>query len=62
MTRKKDSPQKAVLREMMGNYLKENNAKIKDDINVNSTYHTWHDIDYPGRCTESGILILNLRL
>ena len=40
MTRKKDSPQKAVLREMMGNYLKENNAKIKEDINVNSTYHT----------------------
>ena len=33
---KKDSPQKAALREMMGNYLKENNVKIKDGIDVNS--------------------------
>ncbi len=30
MARKKDSPQKAALREMMGNYLKENNVKVKD--------------------------------
>ena len=30
MTRKKDSPQKAALRELMGNYLKENNVKVKD--------------------------------
>ena len=32
MTRKKDSPQKAALRELMGNYLKENNVKVKDGI------------------------------
>lgn len=36
MARKKDTPQKAVLREMMGNYLKENNVKVKDGTDVNS--------------------------
>lgn len=36
MARKKDSPQKAVLREMMGNYLKENNVKVNDGTDVNS--------------------------
>ena len=36
MARKKDTPQKAALREMMGNYLKENNVKIKDGTDVNS--------------------------
>ena len=34
--RKKDSPQKAALRELMGNYLKENNVKVKDGTDVNS--------------------------
>ena len=28
MARKKDSPQKAALRELMGNYLKENNVDV----------------------------------
>ena len=28
MARKKDSPQKAALRELMENYLKENNVKV----------------------------------
>ena len=36
MARKKDSPQKATLREMTGNYLKENNVKVKDGTDVNS--------------------------
>ncbi len=36
MSRKKDSPQKAALREMMGNYLKENNVTVKDGTDVNS--------------------------
>ena len=36
MARKKDTPQKAALREMMGNYLKENNVKVKDGTDVNS--------------------------
>lgn len=36
MARKKDSPQKAALREMMGNFLKDNNVKVKDGTDVNS--------------------------
>ena len=36
MARKKDSPQKAALRELMGNYLKENNVKVKDGTDFNS--------------------------
>ena len=36
MARKKDTPQKAALREIMGNYLKENNVKVKDGTDVNS--------------------------
>ena len=36
MARKKDTPQKAALREMMSNYLKENNVKVKDGTDVNS--------------------------
>ena len=34
--RKSDSPQKAALREMMSNYLKENDVHIKDGSDVNS--------------------------
>ena len=30
MARKKDSPQRATLREMMNSYLKENDVKVKD--------------------------------
>lgn len=36
MTRKKDSPQKAALREMMNSYLKENDVKVKDGADVNT--------------------------
>ena len=36
MARKKDTPQKAALREMMSSYLKENNVKVKDGTDVNS--------------------------
>ena len=36
MARKKDTPQKAALREMMGNYLKENNVTVKDGSDVDS--------------------------
>lgn len=34
--RKSDSPQKAALREIMSNYLKENDVHIKDGTDVNS--------------------------
>ena len=45
MEKKKDSPQKAALREMMGNYLKENNVKINDGIDVNSIMREFQDRD-----------------
>ena len=45
MAKKKDSPQKAALREMTGNYLKENNVKIKDGIDVNSIMREFQDRD-----------------
>ena len=45
MARKKDTPQKAALREMMGNYLKENKCQL---------YHAGYDVHYPGRCLGSG--------
>ena len=45
MAKKKDSPQKVALREMMGNYLKENNVKIKDGIDVNSIMREFQDRD-----------------
>ena len=34
--RKSDSPQKAALREMMGNFMKENDIQVKDGTDVNS--------------------------
>ena len=45
MEKKKDSPQKAALREMICNYLKENNVKIKDGIDVNSIMREFQDRD-----------------
>ena len=36
MARKKDSPQKAALRELMGNYLKENNEDSKQRMEMGS--------------------------
>lgn len=55
MARKKDTPQKAALREMMGNYLKENNGKGQG-WNGCQLYHAGYDVDvhHPGRCPGSG--------
>ena len=36
MARKKDTPQKAMMREFMQSSLKENDVKIKDGADVNS--------------------------
>ena len=36
MARKNDTPQKAAMRELMSGYLKQNNVKIKDGIDVNA--------------------------
>ena len=39
MARKKEIPQKAAMREMMRNYMKNNDISIKDSININSILH-----------------------
>ena len=36
MTKRKDSPQKAAMKEMMRDYLKNNDISIKDGTDVNS--------------------------
>ena len=46
MARKKDSPQKAAMREMMRDYLKNNDISIKDGTDVNSIMR---DIAYSAR-------------
>ncbi len=35
MAKKKDSPQKVVLKEMMSTYLRDNNIKVKNGTDVN---------------------------
>ena len=52
MAIKKDSPQKAALREMMGNYLKENNVKVKDGTDVNSIMRDMMSIILEGALDE----------
>ena len=47
MARKKDTPQKAALREMMSNYLKENNVKVKDGTDVNSIIDSIDALIFP---------------
>ena len=49
MARKKDTPQKAALRELMSSYMKENNVKIKDGTDVNSIMRGY-DVGYLRRC------------
>ena len=45
MARRKDSPQKAAMREMMRDYLKNNDISIKDGTDVNSIMRELYDID-----------------
>ena len=52
MARKKDSLPKTALREMMGNYLKENNVKIKDDTDVNSIMRDMKSIILEGTLNQ----------
>ena len=42
MAKEKDAPQKAALWEMMGNYLKENNVKVKDGTDCKCSHS--HDV------------------
>ena len=52
MARKKDSPQKAALREMMGKYLKENNVQVKDGTDVNAIMRDMMSIILEGALDE----------
>ena len=52
MARKKDSPQKAALREMMNTYLKENNVKVKDGTDVNSIMRDMMSVILEGALDE----------
>ena len=62
MARKKDSSQKAALREMMGSFMKENNVKIKDGTDVNSIMRdmmTMHDLkDFVRSSVEETLNVL----
>ena len=53
MARKKDTPQKAAPREMMGNYLKENNVTVKEDSDVNSVMRDMASIILEGALDRS---------
>ena len=51
MVRKKESPQKAAIREMMRSYLKENDICIKNGVDVNavmilSLHKTWNSLAF----------------
>lgn len=52
MARKKDSPQKAALREIMNTYLKENNVKVKDGTDVNSIMRDMMSVILEGALAE----------
>ena len=62
MARRQDSPQKAAMREMMRDYLKNDDISIKDGTDVNSiilnatSMHgavIWHDIVFGASLTAS---------
>ena len=52
MARKKDTPQKAALRELMSSYMKENNVKIKDGTDVNSIMRDMMSVILEGALDE----------
>ena len=49
MARRKDSPQKAAMREMMRDYLKNNDISIKNGTDVNSIMRDISEIAYSAR-------------
>ena len=57
MARKKDSPQKAALREMMSTYLKENNVKVKDGTDVNAIMRDMISVSLEGALDEEIFVI-----
>ena len=52
MARKKDTPQKAMMREFMQSYLKENDVKIKDGADVNSIMRDMMSVILEGALDE----------
>ncbi|MFR3824722.1 MAG: IS256 family transposase, partial [Hungatella hathewayi] len=52
MARKKDSPQKAALRQMMSNYMKDNGVKVKDGTDVNTIMRDMMSIILEGAVDE----------
>ena len=52
MARRKDSPQKAAMREMMRDYLKNNNISIKDGTDVNSIMRDMMSVILEGALDE----------
>ena len=50
MARRKDSPQKAAMREMMRDYLKNNDISIKDGTDVNSIMLILKNVWQAGTC------------
>ena len=52
MARRKDSPQKAAMREMMRNYLKNNDISIKDGTDVNSIMRDMMSVILEGALDE----------
>lgn len=63
MARRKDSPQKAAMREMMRDYLKNNDISIKDGTDVNSIMASFlKDLRMFVNCWRKTVLILNMRM
>ena len=52
MARRKDSPQKAAMREMMRDYLKNNDISIKDGTDVNSIMRDMMSVLLEGALVE----------
>ena len=52
MAKKKDTPQKAMMREFMQSYLKENDVKIKDGTDVNSIMRDMMSVILEGALDE----------
>ena len=64
MARRKDSPQKAAMREMMRDYLKNNDISIKDGTDVNSIMRDMMSVILEGALDEEpfeGIRVADVR-
>ena len=61
MARRKDSPQKATMREMMRDYLKNNDISIKDGTDVNSIMRDMMSVLLEGALDELCRLISSIQ-